>query len=344
MTISDLHLTNFRSYEDQRFNFESGINLITGPNGSGKTNILEAIYMLGMTRSFRGLPRQITRHGEEWFRVEASLESGDTAAVAWANKHKRIQYNGEDKKPKDYIGFLPVVLFEPGSLQVVYGSPRHRRQLLDRILSFTDPRYLTCLLQMRRILTQRNSLLRQPHSSRDDVFGWDVLLVEQADYIRARREELLQHLHDRVADIYQRITGGTEETTLRYASKTDSSSYGDELLRQLEQTIDIDRKYGTTSHGPHRDDVNISYNGKPLANAGSQGEVRTAVVALVLAELEYHRDHAGTPPVLLLDDVFSELDETRQAALLEHIHELQTIITATHLPPQLSGDCARITL
>lgn len=344
MPLHTLKLNHFRSYQNREFEFQDGVNLITGPNGSGKTNILEAIYLLGTTRSFRGLPQQIVHRESDWFRVYSELKSGDEAAISWKNKQKHIWYNQQEIKPQNFIGNIPLVLFEPGSLQLVYGSPAQRRRLLDRILSFTDRNYLLALMQLRRILKQRNSLLRHSRLKKDQVFGWDVLLAEQAGYIRSRREEVVDYLNARVSDIYKDITKSGEEITLAYRSKTASQSYTDTLLRQLEETVETDHRYGNTSVGPHRDDVSISYNGQPLVEMGSRGEIRSSVIAMVLGELEYLRQHAGSSPVLLLDDVYSELDTTRQAALLENISGIQTIITATHTPPDLQTGYASIKL
>ncbi len=344
MTLSTLKLTNFRSYEDREFGFDSDKTVIIGPNGSGKTNILEAIYVLGMSRSFRGSPQQMVRDKEPWFRVSASTPDHDALAVAWKQKQKHLLYNDQEVKPREFIGHLPVVLFEPGGLQLIYGSPWYRRHLMDRILSFTDGQYLTSLLQLRRILKQRNSLLRRSNTTKDHVFGWDVLLVEQAEYIRRCREALMEFFNRHVPEIYRNMTGDESTVELTYSSKTGMDAYPDELLRQLEGSIETDFTYGNTSYGPHRDDVRILYDSRVLADVGSRGEVRTATIALVLAELSYIRTYASSEPVLLLDDVFSELDETRQAALLERITDTQTIITATHPPQQLRTGYATIRL
>lgn len=344
MILTNLKLVNFRSYTEEEFEFDTGVTVILGPNGSGKTNILEAIYMLGMTRGFRGLNQQLVKSGQDWFRVEAKLGEGKELVVTWKNGQKKIVYDQQEIKPQEFIGYMPVVMFEPGSLQTVYGPPNQRRRLLDRILSFTDKKYLKALLQARRILKQRNSLLRQHSVKKDQIFGWDVLLVEQADYIRTRREELLGHLNQLLTKTYKDVSQSNDDLTLRYNSKTLSDNYADELLKQLEKNIDTDFKHGSTSVGPHRDDIDIMYNSQPLVDVGSRGEVRTTVVALVLAELAYLKQNASSQPILLLDDVFSELDENRQSALLENISDVQTLITATHVPPQLENDYARIEL
>lgn len=344
MSLKKLKLVNFRSYTEEEFSFDPNVTVILGPNGSGKTNILEAIYMLGMTRGFRGLNQQLVKSGEEWFRVEAEFSDDKELVVTWKNGQKKIVYNQQEVKPQDFIGSVPVVMFEPGSLQTVYGPPYQRRRLLDRVLSFTDKKYLKALLQVRRILKQRNSLLKQKAVKKDQIFGWDVLLVEQADYIRVRREELIKHLNRLLSKTYKDISRSSDKLTLNYNSKTTSDNYADELLRQLEKNIDMDFKYGSTSAGPHRDDIGILYNGQSLVDVGSRGEVRTTVASLVLAELAYLKKNADSRPVLLLDDVFSELDENRQTALLENISDVQTIITTTHIPPQLENSYARIEL
>jgi DNA replication and repair protein RecF len=344
MPLSTLQLTNFRSYPDREFNFDADKTVITGPNGSGKTNILEAIYLLGMSRSFRGSPARMARHGQPWFRVSAWTSDRNQLAVIWQQKQKQLLRQGEQVKPRDFIGYLPVVLFEPGGLGLIYGSPSYRRHLMDRILSFSDSQYLTSLLRFRRILKQRNSLLRRGEVSKDQVFGWDVLLVEQAAYIRRCREDLVAFFNQSVPAIYRDITGDQNQIEFTYASKTGNKDYPDELLRQLAASIQTDFTYAVTGYGPHRDDMAVTHNSRPLAEVGSRGEVRTATVALMLGELSYIRQHARSEPLLLLDDVFSELDERRQAALLEHIHETQTIITATHPPQQLETGCATIEL
>lgn len=338
MTLTNLKLVNFRSYEDQKFSFEPGINVITGANGSGKTNILEGIYTLGLTRSFRGTLASAVRRGESWFRLEAGIDSGDDLGVVWKNSQKECRFNDVVHSPAEHITKMPVVLFEPSGLDVVYGAPAVRRQLMDRILSVTDQTYLRSLLQLRRILKQRNALLRRSDLPRDQIFGWDVLLVEQAAYIRASREGLVEQLKTRVPKLYAEIAGSGDDVALAYTSQTENGGeYTDNLLTQLEGGLEQDFRYGFTRFGPHRDDLSIIYNGSALADVGSRGEVRTTALTLTLAEFDYIQQATQKLPIVLLDDVFSELDEQRQRALLSVVEDTQVVITSTELPTAIEA-------
>ena len=338
MTLSTLSLKNFRSYEDGDFDFEPGINVITGPNGSGKTNILEAIYILGLTRSFRGSLPSAVRRGEDWFRIESRLASGDDMAVVWNNSQKECLLNDVAYPPAEYIVNMPVVLFEPSGLDVVYGGPASRRQMMDRILSVTDQGYLRSLVQLRRILKQRNTLLRRPDMPRDQIFGWDVLLVEQAAYIRESREKLVEQLKTKVPSLYKSIAESDDDIEIKYSSQTENGGdYTDNLLTQLEGGLDQDFRYGFTRFGPHRDDLSVIYNTKALADVGSRGEVRTTALTLTLAEFDYIKQSSGKLPTVLLDDVFSELDVSRQRALLDVVEDTQVVVTSTELPSAIEA-------
>lgn len=338
MTLKTLKLTNFRSYPEQEFAFEGGINVISGPNGSGKTNLLEAVYMLGVARSFRAAPAAIIHTDQEWFRIAAQTNQREALTLTWENRHKRTFQDQQEVRVHDFIGALPVVLFEPGSLDMIYGSPARRRQLLDRILCVSDKGYLQALLQLRRILKQRNALLRHSQKGYDEIFGWDVLLVEQAAYIYKQRQQLIEHLNGYLPDVYKRVSETNDSLSMEYQARPGSEGdYTQKLLEQLQSSYDKDRLYGSTSVGPHRDEVAFFYNGQQLAAVGSRGEVRTAVLALLLAEYRYMCERFTTPPVVLLDDVFSELDPRRQAALLDNLDDTQVLITTTDIPTQLPG-------
>lgn len=334
MTLSTLQLTNFRCYIDRAFEFSPGFSLITGPNGSGKSTVLEAIYLLGLSKSWRDAPKVLVRSGETHFRVGATSSQGELR-VEWLDGTKTLYINGDSVGITAFLGRLPVVLFEPGSVVIVLGSPSSRRQLLDRMLSCTDPHYLRALLRLRRVLSQRNHLLRSRHYAEEQLFAWDVLLAEQAAIVRARREQLVSFLARRLNARYRRLAGSKDRITIAYKSALGSENYQEALLAALARTHRRDRKFGATGSGPHRDDLLITYNGRLLSQHGSRGEIRTATLSLLLLELEYMRSRAAYPPVLLLDDVFSELDRSRQAALLEQIGDTQTIITSTETPKNL---------
>ena len=333
MRLQQLHLQQFRSYSEATFDFTSGINVITGPNGSGKTNILEAIYTLAFTRSFRDSPAQLARHGSDWFRIWAQLDNSDEIALRWVQREKRCEYNQQPQKPQDFFGTVPVVLFEPGMMDIVYGAPQRRRRWLDRVLSATDNSYLRALLRYKRILRQRNSLLRSQREVRDEVFGWDVLLVEQAVYIKEQREKLIHFLDDHFGVVYSEVAGEETQVRLQYRSRVvQETTYKDDLLAALEAGFVRDQRYGFTTSGPHRDDVVLQKDGQPFSVAGSRGEVRTATLALTATESRYIYKTRGEQPVVLLDDVLSELDEQRRHRLLGAVEGSQILLTTTELP------------
>ncbi|MEX0749008.1 MAG: DNA replication and repair protein RecF [Candidatus Saccharimonadales bacterium] len=343
MAINKLQLNNFRSYNKVEFEFNPKMTAIVGANGSGKTNILEAIYTLSMTKSFRGPLATTVQTGSDWFRIEAKLDSNETVAMKWQDSQKTMLFNEDAVSPQEYLGTLPVVLFEPNHLDMVTGPPTLRRQWLDRVLSFTDRQYLRALLHYRRSLRQRNNLLRRTHINQEQLFAWDVILSEQAEYIVKRRRSLVAAVAKSIPQQYRSIAHTEDKVGLRYRTNIPAKDYREQLLALLQQRLVQDRRMGSTGVGPHRDDILLTYNGLPLAQHGSRGENRTAMLALTMCELAYMRRHARSEPILLLDDVLSELDESRQQKLLSDITDVQTIVTSTTMPSDI-GEHARIQL
>ena len=342
MSLKSLKLANFRSYEEVEFEFDPEMTAIVGPNGSGKTNVLEAIYTLSMTKGFRDNPADMVRGDEEWFRIEADVD-GDKLAISWKDGAKKITRNDKEMTPHDYLGSFPVVLFEPSSLMMVKGAPALRRQWLDRVLSFSDKKYLVSLLQYRKSLKQRNALLRQPGIRSEEIFAWDMILSEHAEYIAKKRSKTLESMRRNFSKHYKKISGSDENVVIEYTMNIDNDDYRNQLLDQLQTRLERDKRMGGTSVGPHRDDIGLLYNDKPLSQYGSRGENRTAVLALVLCELEYLSKKCKLPPVLLLDDVLSELDESRQKSLISAIKGIQTILTTTEIDTDI-GKHKRIDL
>ncbi|MEX0934663.1 MAG: DNA replication/repair protein RecF, partial [Candidatus Saccharimonadales bacterium] len=316
--LKSIKLTNFRSYKGRGFNFSKGVNLIVGPNGSGKTNILEAIYVLGMSKGFRGSSEQICRGGDNWFRVEGEFKTLESSkiAISYQDGEKKIVVNDKKLLPSEYIGLIPVVLFEPNSLSLVGGPPATRRQWIDRVLSLTNKEYLRSLMKYRKVLTQRNALLRRSNLVKDQIFAWDVIMSEYGEYVVNKRRQFLEEISPLFTNHYQQISKSKDKLEIEYKSNIDANgNYRDELLSQLQIRVIRDSRMGGTSVGPHRDDIDLSYNNKSLSQYGSRGEYRTAVLAMVLAELEYLKKSSSSSingstnnsPILLLDDVLSEL-------------------------------------
>lgn len=334
MKLSEITLRNFRSYTERQFVFSDDVTIITGRNGAGKTNLLEAIYLLFMGRSFRDADNDLIKHDENWFRVSGVV--GD--------HHREIRYQPDQQVRKSiivddqpakrftYHHQLPVVLFEPDDMLMVHGSPSLRRGYLDDILVKTEPAYRTTLARYERALLQRNNLLKKGlalPALRDAVFVWDVALAEYGATIQAARTRLIEKLNRAISEIYSTIAAERHTVSLQYTAKV----YGDNqrLANSLAQNLESDRLRGTTTIGPHRDDVTFVLNGKPAKQTASRGEVRTLVLALKQFELRLLEVAFSKKPLFLLDDVLSELDRVRQTELLRQTHGIQKIITATHI-------------
>lgn len=333
MRIEGLELSNFRSYEHARFDLHPDMTLVVGPNASGKTNLLESLYVLAVTKSFRAKDRDLVRHGEDYFRVVArageveyalgmSLETGSPA--------KKITHSGVKRTLSGHVGTIQLVLFEPTDLELVAGPPEGRRRYLDFLLCQTDSAYLRVLQQYRRVLRQRNALLDgfEVGQVRDQVFAWDLKLAELAVEIYERRQRLLGVLNEVVPRLYKEIAGEGVSVELDYVPSV-QGEYATEFLETLTRNLPRDLAAGFTTIGPHREDFKVRFKNNDITAVASRGEVRTTVLALKLAELEYDEAETGVRPVLLLDDVFSELDRDRRGFLLNRLGGHQTIITTT---------------
>lgn len=333
MAITRVTLNDFRSYADQSFALDPSVTLIIGPNGSGKTNILEALYVLATTKSFRARDESLVRQGSDLLRIiaEAPESQYSFAYQKQPTIAKRVHHGNVKKSLRSHIGTIPVVLFEPGDLQLLAGPPSARRAYIDIILSQTDPEYLQALNEYKRALRQRNALLRDHgYVSKDVLFAWNVQLAGPAVLLRAKRQGFIKYLQQRLPSLYASIAGKTHELDIHYLSNpeldiTDEAG----LLAKLESVSERDSSAGFTTVGPHRDDLAVIFDGQAIDTRASRGEHRSVVLALKLAELEYQSEFARSRPLFMLDDVFSELDSYRRAFLLKTIGDYQTIVTTT---------------
>lgn len=336
MTIKSLNLQNFRNYEKKKFVFPLGTTLVVGPNTSGKTNLLEAIYLIATGKSFRaGLEQEMINYGKQLARVEANignsegteklaimLTTGEVAGQKAAKK--KYLLNDVSKRMVDFVGQLRCVLFRPEDLEIVIDSPSIRRNYLDQILVQVDREYRRAHLSYQKGLRQRNKLLEQirdegkPHSI---LFFWNKLLMENGQIITAKREELINFVNLQPAHF--------GKLKLHYDNSIISP-------QRLAKYADREVAAGMTLCGPHRDDfvIGITNSESRIRNLhiyGSRGEQRTAVFSLKLAELEFVAQATDENPVLLLDDIFSELDHDRRRQLLKVIPKQQTLITTTDI-------------
>ncbi len=332
--LQNLSLTNFRSYPEASFELSPSVTVVVGPNASGKTNLLEAVYVLASTKSFRTKDHELMRHGQNHFRIVGNLADNEIAlsyGIRDGHQTKQVTYDGAKKTLVSHIGKLQATLFEPSDLELVTGAPEKRRRYLDYILCQTDRNYLKTLSLYKRVLRQRNSLLSTFDVVRikDEIFTWDLKLSELAGQIKDRRSQLLDYLNDRAAGLYAQIAGESAELSFAYAPSVHGADYASAFLTELTRRLTADLAAGFTTIGPHREDFKVNFKNNDISAVASRGETRTVVLVLKLAELAYSQEQTGIKPLLLLDDVFSELDSGRRQYLMQHIADHQTIITTT---------------
>ena len=348
MQITELTLRSYRSYETLHLAFDPGVQIFLGANAQGKTNIIEALYYAAFGRSHRtSSDAELIRVGADGAHIALSFRRHDVpGALSFTfarGARRRIEYAGESLRQRDLVGILPMVLFSPEDLFLVKGAPALRRRYLDAELSQASPAYYGELLRYTRILKQRNAVLkdiRERLAAPDDLLPWDAQLAKSAAYIVTRRTSAVAQLGALSARVQSVLAAG-EELTLVYdiAGAAPESGAKDDMTERLYlwynkmlregRARDIAR--AATGVGPHLDDLVLRVGGMNLRSFGSQGQQRTGALALKLAELFYLQENVGEAPILLLDDVMSELDADRRRALLDFIrHEnIQTFITAT---------------
>ena len=358
MKLSKLHLENYRNYKDVNLTFSPSLNIFLGENAQGKTNLLESIYVLALTRSHRtNQEKDFIRFGSDFARLMASIEKTNTTIeleMAISSKGKKTKINHlEQRKLSDYIGELNVVLFAPEDLLLIKGAPQLRRRFIDMELGQINPIYLYHLSMYQKVLKQRNKYLKeltnQPNET--ELTFLEVLsdqLVEAGSQVIFMRLAFIKQLEKWAQITHDKISNHKEVLTLKYANSFDCE---EPMTRQMiserfKETLIKNRKRElfnrSTSVGPHRDDLLFFINDKEVQTFGSQGQQRTTALSIKLAELELIHEELNEYPVLLLDDVMSELDDERQIHLLETIDgKVQTFISTTtlkHLSHKLTTD------
>ena len=341
MIIKSIELQNFRNYDNLEISFDKGTNILYGDNAQGKTNILEAIFLSATTKSHKGSrDKEIVQFDKEEAHIRSYLDrEGMEYRVDMhlrKSKSKGIAINGQKlKKASELIGLLNVVFFSPEDLSIIKNGPSERRRFVDMELCQLDKYYIYNLNQYNKIINQRNKLLKDFYMNpdlRETISIWDSQLVSYGKQIIDRRRVFVDQLNEIIYDIHKNISGGKEELTIQY--EPDVSS--EDLEKKLKLNQERDIKYKTTSVGPHRDDFSFfikkaDENAVDIRKYGSQGQQRTAALSLKLSEIELVKRIKKDQPVLLLDDVLSELDSNRQNYLLNSIGDIQTIITCTGL-------------
>ncbi len=373
MRCTHLSLVNFRNYLRLELDLEAGVTVLVGDNAQGKSNLLEALFVLATTKSFRAsAERELINWGAlaespAYARIGARVERASgplrleilirederrfdplSPQEAMATVTKRIKVNGVQRRAIDTLGLVNVVLFSPQDIDLVQGSPQVRRRYLDVTIAQTDRRYCRALAHYNKVLLQRNHLLRQireRHARADQLFVWDQELVRTGAFITWQRWRAVNALHRLAHAIHRDLADQQELLAVHYRAsialptpwpegpaEAVVSALATRFQEQLERARDRELAQGVSLVGPHRDDLAFTVDGRPLNLYGSRGQQRTVALAMKLAEAAYMREQTGEPPILLLDDLMSELDETRRRRVLAALApDQQVILTTTDL-------------
>lgn len=347
MKIKSVSVLNFRNLTEQTVRLGDGLNVFVGQNAQGKTNLLESLYLCCLGKSPRtDKNAEMINYAKDFARVSVNFSSrygdADISVVVFGNKKKSISVNSVPVlKTGELLGYLNAVYFGPDELRVVKSSPDNRRRFMDVDLSQADKNYFYSLVNYNKILAQRNALLKSSkddHSLEEMLFVWDTQLARDSAKIVTRRRAFCERLKQVAKETHFRLSGGKETLELTYTSQIKGNTF-DECkqyafdLFQNNVKRDFDMRYTTV--GSQRDDIKFVVNGVDVRDFGSQGQQRTVALALKLAELTVFKEMTGDYPVLLLDDVLSELDVFRQKQLLTFDDNLQIVLTATHLDEEL---------
>ncbi len=358
MYLENLYLRQFRNYQEQLVTFSAPKTILVGANAQGKSNLLEAVAFLALLKSFRSTrDRELVYEGAQTGKIRAQVNRQtsqvDLAVTLRANSRRTVTVNSTNlRRQWEFLGYLKVVQFSSLDLDLVRGSPAQRRHWLDNLLVQLEPFYAHIRDRYERIVRQRNSLLKETKkqltsgeihpqgSHKDNIAMWNAQLAAAGTQVMRRRARALSRLTPVASQWHHAISGGQENLAIHYTPNVKSDKAAEEpaediqkqFLYQLEEKAIAEKFQGTTLVGPHRDEVTFAIDHMPVRQFGSQGQQRTLVLSLKLAELQLIEEVVGEPPLLLLDDVLAELDPNRQHQLLEAIQErFQTLVTATHL-------------
>ncbi len=333
MLITNLKLQNFRNYNQLKIDFNKNINIIYGDNAQGKTNILEAIFVSSIGKSFRtNKEKELIKIGEQFSKIEVEFSKSDrdgNIKIEISDK-KSIFVNGvKIKKLSELLGTIHIVIFTPDDINILKNGPSQRRRFLDIFIGQLRPNYIYSLNMYLKALEQRNNYLKQikfENKSESFLDIWDEKLCDYAEKVFKYRLEFINKLKEKIKKVHNIITENNEDINIEYISDYNNK---EEFLRRLKNSRKIDIIKGYTTKGVHRDDFNVYINDNLINVYGSQGQHRTAILSLKMSELKVVYDEIGENPILLLDDFMSELDEKRRTNFLNNINDTQVLLTCT---------------
>lgn len=327
MIITSIKLTNFRNHSSYKLVCKDKTSLILGENGCGKTSVLEAIYILTRGKSFRATDQEILKNGTDYYRIELEFKNGENITATYDGKTKTFLILDKKTKRLPKKHKYPVVLFLPSDLNLISHSPSRRRDYFDRIFSEFDETYSTNLSKYEKALKQRNELLKNDFLTKDALFSWNIILSKYGTNLYNQRKKFIQEINSKFTKTYRSIAKNQDQINLQYKTDVinlDENSY----LKKLEQNFERDSYLGYTTFGIHRDDYIFEFNHKLADGSASRGEARSIILALKFIEADLLKQKLHLNPIILLDDVFSELDETRRNCLIKNFKNNQVIITS----------------
>ena len=327
MIINSISLTNFRNHESFRLDFNPDTTLILGANGWGKTSILEAIYILMRGKSFRATDVDIIKNSSDFYRIELEYVSGETNIAVYDGKQKTFLVGDKKVRRLPKKNKYPVVLFLPSDLNLISGSPSRHREYFDRIFSELSDTYGETISKYEKALHQRNELLKSDHFNDASLFSWNLLLAKYGTLIKNFRTEYTNLINKELSPTYYSIAENDDIINLIYQTEIIAASES-AYLAELERNTEKDHYLGHTSFGVHHDNFEFIFNNKPADGSASRGETRSIILALKFVESNIIYTKLHVKPIILLDDVFSELDQTRRKALINNFKDHQVIITS----------------
>lgn len=342
MIIDQLHLENYRNYIDETFAFSKGINIICGKNAQGKTNLIEAIFLLSRGYSHRlGKIRELALFGSHYFFIAGHImgkQIENTITLGYAEGQRKLLLNKKKVKPADITaGVLNTILFEPDDLKLVKSGPEMRRRFMNAEISGYKPGYRYVLHNYQKANSQRNALLKEIRytpSLRETLAPWDEQLIKSGVSLMNYRIGYLKRLNEKARILHRELSGGDENLELYYENNVldrpeDAGCMEENFREKLKGATSEEIQRGSTLYGPHVDDILITINGQDARKFGSQGQQRTAAIALKLSQIDIYKESTGDYPVVLLDDILSELDAHRQVKILSILGKTQAFITCT---------------
>jgi DNA replication and repair protein RecF len=309
--------------------------LVTGGNGSGKTSLIEALYISLRGKSFRSADKDILQKGRQFYRIETLFCGGERVIVKYTEGKKEFELGGKKHRRLPKKNRQPIVLFEPSNLNLIHNSPASRRDFFDNLISQIDEPYAEAVHKYKKSLKQRNNLLKKDLATPENLFAWNVMLARYGTEIVLKRKFFVSEINELLTKTYQDIAKNHDEVKIVYENtEVDETKY----LKLLESSFSKDNVVKNTTFGPHRDDFLFNFNRQLANNVASRGENRTIVLALKFIEAEIIMKYLNKQPIVLLDDIFSELDESRQKSLLKNFKTHQIIITSVKPPKGMKSD------